>query len=80
MFGVTGSWNVVAGTWNLTRWGGTNIGNGTQYFATFIEAQKPYILDNLVSMYGMVRPTFYLNTTVTYHGGSGTIDDPFIIN
>ena len=80
MFGVTGSWNVVAGTWNLTRWGGTNLGSGTQYFATFLEPQKPYISDNLVSMHGMVRPTFYLNTTVTYQGGSGTIDDPFIIN
>ena len=28
---------------------------------------------------GDVRPTLYLNSNITYNGGSGNIDDPFII-
>ena len=61
--------------WTLSRAG---FVGGTTY-ATWVIDNTGAINTSGVNMANSVRPVFYLNTDVVYSSGTGSIDDPFMI-
>ena len=58
--------------WTISRWAGSNT--------AFIVGSSGNVVGSRVDSYYAVRPSFYLESSVSYASGSGTATDPIRIN
>ena len=71
---INNNWMYMGGwDWTLSR-----NANNSEYALTVFE--YGFVHDNFVSTCLDVRPTFYLESSITYKSGSGTMSDPIRIN
>ena len=65
--------------WTISRYGNYVRKNVGEYYFAWSLAEDGLIYSQEVSSSSAIRPVFYLTTDVVYSSGTGSIDDPFMI-